>query len=148
EEFLHVPRGVFTDGDDSLLPVRQPTGDDAAVEHAFPIIFFGDVKWREVVNGRYERTWPRPKHPAIARNVENIELQAADESRQSHLMPENIFDRRAKLFRDQNDLSVVLCKREQWKVFFEHEQNEFVLLTCGQQRPQQREDVLAYAAFA
>src|SRR6266850_733660 len=104
EEFHNICGSVFADRDDSILPLGKPPDDNAPIKHSFPVIFFGDMKWREVVNCGDKRAWSPPKHPAIARNVENIELQFADELRQSRLMPKNAFHRRTKLFRHSNDL--------------------------------------------
>src|SRR5437899_10431508 len=47
-EKLHdISRGVFADGNDSVLSTRKPTDNHASVIHSFPVIFFGHVKRRE-----------------------------------------------------------------------------------------------------
>src|SRR6185295_9874804 len=61
EEFPNIARGVFADGDDSVLPLSQSAGNDTPVEGSGPIILFCDTKWREVVNRGHEWAGPGPE---------------------------------------------------------------------------------------
>src|SRR5579883_2153348 len=53
--------GVVADGNNPVLPHRQPSHDDASIEHAFPIVFTRYMKGSQVMDGRHEwaRFWPQ-----------------------------------------------------------------------------------------
>ena len=68
----NVARGVFADGHDPVLAPGEPPDEYFGVDHALPVVFFGDMKGREIVDGGNQRTRFGPEHAAIARDVEDI----------------------------------------------------------------------------
>jgi len=104
EKLDYIARGVFANGDDTMLAMGETADDNAAVEHAFPIIFFGHVARGQVMDGCDQGTWPAPQHAAIAGDMEDVDAMLRGEAREMDLVPENVFDGGAKAFGDGDDL--------------------------------------------
>src|SRR6185437_11346220 len=148
EKFTNIARRIFADGDDGVLALSEPAGDDAAVEHARAAVFLGHAKRREIMDGGDERAGPLPEQAAIAGHVQDIKLEAAGERGQGALMPENIFYGRTKMFGDRQDSHPASCEIEQRQIFLEHEKDEAMLARIRQQRAQEGEEILGNAGFA
>ncbi len=145
---FNVARRVPADGDDFALPLRQPSRDDAAVKHPLPVVFFCDVKRRQVVDGGRERARFSPGQAAVARHMQHIQPELAREPRQNHLMPEDVPERRTEFFRHHDQPGEFFCELEQRQIFFEHEQDELVGVGAGLKSADKREDVFRDAGLA
>src|SRR5690348_6450777 len=110
---VDVLRGVLADGNDGVLPPGEPARDHASVKHAAGAVFFWNAKGGEIVNGGDERAGAGPEHPAITGHVQHIEAEIASELRQGALVPEDVFDGRAKCFGHRHKLHFSLGEREE-----------------------------------
>src|SRR3954468_1103991 len=60
-------------------------------------------------------------------------------------MPENIFNRRPKLFRHFDDLHLLSSEIEQGQILFEHEEHELLVIRVREKCTQEGEQVLGNA---
>src|SRR5437762_13773776 len=106
------------------------------------------MKRREIMDRCYERTRPRPKHPSIARYMEDVQLTRTRNLRKLSLMPKNIPDRRSKTLFNWNNLHRVPNEFEEGQIFFKDEQHEMVLRRRWQKRSGQRKNILGHTGLA
>ena len=100
------------------------------------------------MNSRHEATRVLPNHPAIAGNMQQIEVETAREPRKLDLMPENVFYWGPNFFGNRDQSHVVAGEIEEIEVVFQDEESELVLVGVGQKSFGEREDVLSDARFA
>jgi hypothetical protein len=124
KEMDDVARGIFADRNDSSLAMRQPADQDATVEHTHPVIFFGDVKWREIMDSCDQVAWLPPQHATIAGDMQNIEALLPNQPRQFALVPKDVSNRLTETLRDGDDFHCSAEEIEQRQVIIEDEERE------------------------
>src|SRR3954454_5365902 len=109
---MNVLGGGSANRNDLFLAPNQSAHTNAGIEHPLPIVFVRDVKGSEIVDGGDNRTRLLPNQAPVARHMEDIEMQLAGQGWHNRLMPEDVFDRRPKLFRNGNDAGLIASKIE------------------------------------
>ena len=77
KELFDVRSGILTDSDDFVLAASEEFHHDTPIKHSGEIILIGHTEGREVMDGGDERTGSRPHQPAIAGDMQEVELQTA-----------------------------------------------------------------------
>src|SRR5260221_7484936 len=121
EELGQIFGGILADRNDSILSPRQPTNDDPAIEHAFPVVFSWHTKGCQVVDSRHEQTGLSPKQTPVAGDVQYVESVLATEARQFLLVPSNTLEWGAIFFSDRNQTHGRPNELEQREVILQDE---------------------------
>ena len=148
KESLDVRGGVRADGDDLVLSFCEPFDEDTTVDHAREVVFALHVEGGEIMDGGNGGARGAPEHSAIAGDVEDIDALLFEPSWQDELMPKDVLHGGTPFLSDGDDFHAISDEVEEWQVFLEDEEMEFVLVGLFEEGSNEGEDVLGDAGFA
>ncbi len=148
KETLNIGCGFLAHCNDLVLAMREMLHGYPSVEHPEPIVFTREAKRREIVDRRNQCAWATPHHPAVTRDMQDVQSKVAGELRQRELVPRDVAHGWPHRLRNRHNLHLVSNKREEGNILFQHKENILVRVIAISQCLDERENVLAHARTA